>query len=139
MGHHRAQTESVLKRSVQDIISRGLADPRVSGIVTVTRVEVSPDGRQATIWCSVMPADRSKLVKHGLMAATGRIHRELKDKLEMRRVPRLHFRIDESLKKEAEVLAAINEAKLQDEVLKQRRDGVEAPPAEGESTEDQTS
>ena len=137
MGHHRAQTESVMKRTVQDVIKRDLADPRISGVVTVTRVSVSPDGRQATVWCSVMPADRSALVLHGLTAATGRIHRTLKDRLEMRRVPRLHFKIDESLKREAEVLAAINEAKRQDEELKTRRGEHAADPAEGDVPEDQ--
>ncbi|MCH2134529.1 MAG: 30S ribosome-binding factor RbfA [Phycisphaerales bacterium] len=139
MGHHRAQIESVLKRSVQDVLSRGLADPRIQGFVTVTRVEVSPDERQGTVWCSVMPAERAPLVRQGLKAASGRIHRELKDKLEMRRVPRLQFRIDESLKREADVLAAISEAKRQDEKLRRYREGQEVEPGDAEPTEDEES
>ena len=121
MGHHRAQIESVLKRSVQDVFARGLSDPRISGVITVTRVEISPDGRQGTVWCSVMPSEKGPLVEKGLKHAAGRIHRELKDKLEMRRVPRLRYKIDESLKREAEVLAAINEARRRDESLKNRQ------------------
>ena len=136
MGHHQAQTESVMKRTLQDVINRDLADPRISGVVTVTRVSVSPDGRQATVWCSVMPADRSSLVKHGLTAATGRIHRSLKDRLEMRRVPRLHFKIDETLKREAAVLAAIDEAKRQDQELKMRRDRSPSASTERDVSED---
>ncbi len=136
MGHHRAQIESVLKRSVQDVFARGVSDPRISGVITVTRVEISPDGRQGTVWCSVMPASKSGLVEKGLKHAAGRIHRELKEKLEMRRVPRLRYKIDESLKREAEVLAAINEAKRREESLKNNKqpDEADQTPTEDETT-----
>ncbi|MEE2907176.1 MAG: 30S ribosome-binding factor RbfA [Planctomycetota bacterium] len=135
MGHHRAQIESVLRRSVQDVLARGLSDPRIRGVVTVTRVEVSPDGRQGTVWCSVMPAEKAALVEQGLKHAAGRIHRELKQTLEMRRVPRLRYKIDESLKREAEVLAAIQEARRRDEALKQTSRPSEV---DTESIEDET-
>lgn len=134
MGHHRAQIESVLKRSVQDVLARGLSDPRIQGVVTVTRIEVSPDERQGTVWCSVMPADKAPLVQKGLNHAAGRIHRELKQKLEMRRVPRLRYKIDDSLKREAEVLSAINEARRRDELLKKNSRPDEVG---GESIEDE--
>ncbi len=139
MSHHRAQVESVLRRSVQEVLSRGLSDPRIKGVITVTRVEVSPDGRQGTVWCSVMPHEHANLSIKGLSNASGRIHNELKKKLEMRRVPRLIYRIDKSLKREAEVLSAINEARRRDDELKQNRTDGESGSIRSESTEDDIS
>ena len=135
MSHHRAQVESVLRRSVQEILSRGLSDPRIRGVVTVTNVEVSPDGRQGTVWCSVMPEEHAGLSVRGLGHAAGRIHNELKKKLEMRRVPRLIYKVDKSLKREAEVLSAINEARRRDEEMKQDRTNGQGGSSQSESIE----
>ena len=63
----------------------------------------------------------------------------LKKKLEMRRVPRLIYRIDKSLKREAEVLSAINEARRRDDELKQNRTDGESGSIRSESTEDDIS
>tara|TARA_B100001059_G_scaffold35716_1_gene28871 strand:- start:980 stop:1399 length:420 start_codon:yes stop_codon:yes gene_type:complete len=139
MSHHRAQVESVLRRSVQEVLSRGLSDPRIKGVITITRVEVSPDGRQGTVWCSVMPREHASLSIKGLGHASGRIHSELKKKLEMRRVPRLIYRLDKSLKREAEVLSAINEARRRDEEMKHNRTDDESGSIRSESTEDDIS
>ena len=139
MSHHRAQVESVLRRSVQEVLSRGLSDPRIKGVITITRVEVSPDGRQGTVWCSVMPKEHASLSIKGLGHASGRIHSELKKKLEMRRVPRLIYRMDKSLKREAEVLSAINEARRRDEEMKHNRTDGESDSIRTESTEDDIS
>ena len=135
MSHHRAQVESVLRRSVQEILSRGLSDPRIRGVVTVTNVEVSPDGRQGTVWCSVMPEEHASLSVRGLGHASGRIHNELKKKLEMRRVPRLIYKVDKSLKREAEVLSAINEARRRDDEMKQERTDGQGGSSRSESIE----
>lgn len=139
MSHHRAQVESVLRRSVQEVLSRGLSDPRIRGVITVTRIEVSPDGRQGTVWCSVMPQEHASLTIRGLANASGRIHNELKKKLKMRRVPRLIYRIDKSLKREAEVLSAINDARRRDEELNQNRIDDKSGTIRTESTEDDKS
>jgi ribosome-binding factor A len=45
-----------------------------------------------------------------LNAAAGWIGRKLGDEVRMRRVPRLRFVLDESIKKQARVLGAIHEA-----------------------------
>ena len=61
----------------------------------------------------------------------------MKEKLEMRRVPRLRYKIDQSLKREAEVLAAINEASRREQALKktnQPDDQADGTPIEDETT-----
>lgn len=110
MTRHPEQIDAVVKRAIQKILGRGLNDPRVRGLVSVTRVSVSPDSSAAKVWCSVMPAEQAERSLHGLNAAAGWIGRKLGDEVRMRRVPRLRFVLDESIKKAARVLGAIHEA-----------------------------
>ncbi len=110
MTRHREQIDSVVKRALQKVLARGLADPRIKGLVSVTRVSVSPDSSEARVWCSVLPVESGRSTLLGLNAAAGWIGRRLGDEVHMRRVPRLRFLLDESIKKEARVLGAIRDA-----------------------------
>ena len=109
MSVHTNQVASVLRRAVQDIISRGLSDPRVRGMISITDVRLSDDLADATIFVSVLPKDRAELTMHGLKHAVPHIRGELGNRVQMRRVPRLSFKLDDSLKREAQILASIRE------------------------------
>jgi ribosome-binding factor A len=126
MSHYPEQVVSVIRRAGQEILSRGLNDPRVRGRVSVTSVRLSPDGAEATVGVSVLPEKHADLTLNGLKHATMHVQSELNDRVTLRRVPRISFRLDSSLKKEADVLAAINRGR--------RRDADEGliPPAEEE-------
>jgi len=110
MTRHQEQVDAVVQRGIQKILARGLNDPRIRGLVSVTRVSVSPDSSEARVWCSVLPAKYAGSALHGLNAAAGWIGRRLGGEVRMRRVPRLKFVLDESIKKEGRVLGAIQEA-----------------------------
>jgi ribosome-binding factor A len=110
MTRHPEQVDAVVHRAIQKILSRGLNDPRVRGLVSVTRVSVSPDSSAARVWISVIPSEQAERSLHGLNAAAGWVGRKLGDEVRMRRTPRLRFVLDESIKKEARVLGAIQDA-----------------------------
>jgi ribosome-binding factor A len=131
MSHHTEQVASVLRRSIQEIVARGLADPRVRGLTTVTEVKVSGDLADATVLVSVHPPEEEPLTMKGLHSAAGHIRAELLRSLEMRRVPRLHFKVDESLKKQVEVHAAIARAVAQDSESGNNRPNESEPPQPG--------
>lgn len=118
MSTHSHQIESVLLRSVQDVLSRGLNDPRVRGLVSVTKVDVSPDYAEAIVWCSVLPHEHGDLTIKGIQHAAAWIRRTVASRVSLRRMPKLSFRLDHSLKKQAEVLSAINEGRQRDEELR---------------------
>ena len=115
MTQRTEQVASTLKRAVQEILSRGLADPRVKGLITVTRVDVSSDLANATVYCTVTPHKHEELSLHGLQSASRWIRREVSDKVRFRRMPQFRFRVDEQLLKQQEVLASIAEANQEDE------------------------
>lgn len=113
------QVASALHRGVADILRQGLSDPRVTGLISVTRVDVSPDLKNAFVYVSVFPEKYQKRVMAGLSHATRHVQTELREKVDMRIVPRIEFRYDEQLAKQNQVLGAVSEA--------MRRTG-EAPP-----------
>ncbi|MGI9012978.1 MAG: 30S ribosome-binding factor RbfA [Phycisphaerales bacterium] len=101
------QIGSTLRRAIQDVIARGLHDPRIRGLVSVTAVTVSPDLAEAYVDVSIFPRQHAELAMHGLKHSAGRIRHDVSDMTRLRRMPRLLFRLDESLKKQADVHAAI--------------------------------
>lgn len=101
------QLASQIHYAVQTIIDRGLNDPRIAGMITVTGVRVLDEGRIARLNVSVLPAEKQNLTLKGLIAAAGHIRLEIGKAIHGRMLPRLEFRLDESAKKQAGVLGAI--------------------------------
>lgn len=123
---------SSIERGVQQVLARGLQDPRVRGLITVTKVELTPDGKQATIGISVLPAEHQKLTVHGLSSASRHIRREVGELIRTRSMPEFRFVEDGSLKKQAEVLGTL--AKVREELEgKPTADGTD-----GDASEDAT-
>jgi ribosome-binding factor A len=106
-GDRASQVAAEIRRGLQSELGRGLNDPRVQGLVSVTEVTVTPDFAEARVRVSVMPEDRSALTLSGLRAAAGFLRRRLMDETRIGRVPRLAFELDESLKRQAALDAAI--------------------------------
>lgn len=132
MSHKKEHLESALQRAVQEVIARRLADPRITGLISVTGVSVSPDGSEAILRISVLPEDRQELTLHGLRHAAERIRRDVGDLIVVRRMPRLEFRLDDTLKRQAAALAAI--ARAQQERETDDADTGAQPPDEEQGT-----
>ena len=92
-----------------DLIQRELRDPRV-GFLTVTRVETSKDLRHARVWVSVLgsPEERASSMK-GLRDATPWLRRRVGDRLQLRHVPELSVRHDDSIESGDRVLRILAE------------------------------
>jgi len=104
----REQVESVLRRAISRVLSHGLSDPRIAGLVSVTHVDVTDDLSLAKVYVSVLPQQYEKRTIAGLRHAARHVQRRLQDQVELRRPPQLDFRLDESIKLESQVLADIN-------------------------------
>jgi ribosome-binding factor A len=112
---HCDQVESVLSRAIHTVLARGIQDPRVRGMISVTGIRVSADVANATVLVSVLPAEHSALTMHGLRHAARYIRREVGELVDMRRVPVLSFKLDQTIKKEAAIIGAINRARPEGE------------------------
>ena len=86
-----------MKRELIAIIGE-MKDPRVTGgLLTVTRLDVTPDLDQAKVYISVLDKDKSKDTLKGLKSAGGFLRREIGSRLQLRYTPELVFEEDDSI------------------------------------------
>ncbi len=109
----KKQIESILLRALQERLARGLSDPRIRGLVTVTRVETGNDMKRAKAFVSVMPSEHAELTLHGLRAATKKIRRDVADKIHLKDMPAIDFVYDEGLKQQMEVMSLLTKDKIE--------------------------
>ena len=89
---------SLIRRDVSELLRYEVKDPRVSGVVSVTRVDVSNDVQHAKVYVSVYGDLREKEnTISALQSAAGFIRSQLRGRLETRHVPVLKFILDETL------------------------------------------
>jgi len=122
---------SVIRHAVQDVITRGLGDPRIRGLVSITHVDVTPDLAEAKVHVSVLPQKHEDLTMHGLQDAAGHIQHEIAPAITARRLPRLRFVKDDSLKKQALLDAALRDGRA----AQTEPDGAAAQSDESEGTQ----
>jgi ribosome-binding factor A len=103
------QVASLLSRVIQERISRGFADPRIRGLVSVTQVDLADNLLIITVSISVMPDKYGVRVIAGLKSATGLFKKAIRDETVLRRVPEIRFKLDESIKIDAALDAAIRD------------------------------
>lgn len=114
MSRRQDQFAAVLREAVQEVIERGLNDPRVQGMITVTGVRVTPDLAEAFVSVSVLPEEKQTLTMHGLKAGTAFIWREVGKLVDSRRLPKIYFEVDSSTKTQAKVLDALSKVREHD-------------------------
>ena len=104
MAGHRIQRITEDIKRVLPGIMRGMKDPRVNGMLSVVRVEVSGDASVATIYISAMEGlDKAKDAVKGLEHASGYVRNELNQTLQLRKSPELRFIADDSIAYSAEI------------------------------------
>ncbi|HUK65712.1 MAG TPA: 30S ribosome-binding factor RbfA [Anaeromyxobacteraceae bacterium] len=93
-----ARVGHAFQRELGEVLARGLKDPRIKGLVTVTGVKMASDLKDVTAYVSVLGEDgvRAETLE-GLAAAAGYLQREVAKRLKLRYVPHLRFAYDPSV------------------------------------------
>ena len=97
---------------------RNLKDPRVQDtMISITRVEATPDLRYAKVYASFLQEDKAADAMKGLKSAAGFLRRELGRALQLRYTTELVWEQDDSIVYGAKMLKLINslEVKHDDE------------------------
>ena len=103
------RTSEDIRRELTAIL-RTVKDPRVSGLVSIVRVEVSSDLSYAKIYISSMDGlDAAKTAVKGLTSAGGYIRRELGAAMRLRHLPELRFIADDSIAYGAHILEVLRD------------------------------
>jgi ribosome-binding factor A len=106
----RKRLEELLKEEISRLITSGeVRDPRVSSLVSITRVEAARDGSSAKVWVSCFSDedDGSVLAAQGLSSAAGFIQSQIAKRVRLRLTPILHFLGDSGIREGFEMTEKI--------------------------------
>ena len=96
-GNRTDRVGDQILREISNLLVRKVNDPRLKG-VTITDVRMSKDLRHAYVYYSLFWEGQQKKQAHeGFESAKGFIRREIGERLQLRYVPDIQFRYDESL------------------------------------------
>ncbi len=105
-GYRQGRLGEEIKRLIGQLLLREIKDPRLSGLVSVSAVEVTSDGSYATVYVTVLSSnskdeEENKKERDDVIAAfksaKGLIKREIGRSIKLRHVPELIFKMDTSL------------------------------------------
>ena len=102
----------VVKEAVSDAITHHLNDPRITGFVSITRVDMTADLRNASVYISIFGSDEASQNKAftAITHAKSRIQSLVANQVRSKFCPVLHFYKDEKFKKTLETLNLIDQA-----------------------------
>ena len=100
-----------IQRELSDLL-RSLKDPRIRGLVSIIRVDTTPDLHYAKVYVSVLNKQDTRDVMRGLRSAGGYLRRELGRALNLRHTPELTFFRDDSMAKGAKILEMLRDPEV---------------------------
>jgi ATP phosphoribosyltransferase len=104
------KVRGVIEQEISKVILYRMQDPRIN-LITVTRVEPSPDLRMAKVYVAIQGDEPSqKKTLNALKHAKGYIQSEMASHLKLKNTPSLTFYLDEARKKSDHVLKLIEKA-----------------------------
>ena len=104
-GYRQGRLGEEIRKIVSELLMRGeLKDPRLSGLVSITAVDVTNDGSYATIFVTVLGGskdpEQSAKEKEDVLAAfrsaKGMIKKAIGKNVKLRHIPELIFKMDTS-------------------------------------------
>ena len=104
MTRRSERTSQLIKREISRLLEREVNDPRLSGLISLTEVSLSPDLKHAKVFVSVLGNEHKNDMLEGFNAASGFLRRELATHLKLRYTPTLSFHYDDSIERGARLL-----------------------------------
>jgi ribosome-binding factor A len=105
MPHRKERVGHTIQRELGVLISDEVRDPRLPPFTSVTKVECSPDLKEARVFISVLGSQEKRApALAALVSASGMLRRELALRMRMRVIPKLEFRLDTTIEEAADVL-----------------------------------
>lgn len=113
-----------IREEVATFLAEDAKDPRITGLVTVTGVDVTRDLRHAKVYVSVMGSDSERAATFdGLASVATHLRSRIGRALRLRLAPEISFRLDESIARAARI----------ESLLAQLKDGNPPSPGAGDT------
>ncbi|MGP1569567.1 MAG: 30S ribosome-binding factor RbfA [Eubacteriales bacterium] len=110
-----------IKKLIGEMLINGLKDPRFSGFISVSAVDVTSDLSYATVYVSALfsgSEEEIKTKKQDVLAAffsaKGMIKKEIGRKISLRHIPELIFKLDETMEYSRHMSELIDDAVKKD-------------------------
>ena len=107
MKRRSERISELIKREISRLLEREVNDPRLSTLISVTEVSLSPDLKYAKVFISVLEDANKEEVLAGFNIASGFLRRELASHLNLKCTPQLRFYYDDSVERGSKVLKLI--------------------------------
>lgn len=115
MSRRTERVNALLKKQIGEIIVSQINDPRLTSLITITSVEVTPDLGRAKVFTSAMGSSEDiGVIIDTLNKASGYLRRELKQRVILRNIPLLNFVFDDSIEKAQRMLDLISDVRSAD-------------------------
>ena len=110
MNRRLERVNSTVRTVISKVIGSEIRDPRLYSMVSVTRVDISPDFKNCSVYVSILGDESDKRsAMRALRSAAGFVRQRMKPQLRMRTVPQLEFRLDRSIERDAEFMQRISD------------------------------
>jgi ribosome-binding factor A len=101
---------SLLQEVISEVIQRDVRNPKVTSLVSVTKVDISKDLHNAKVYISVIGSnEEKKQTLAALISAAGFISVQASKKVVMRYFPHLTFYLDSSVDEHLRIDTLLNE------------------------------
>ena len=109
------RVNGLLRDEISVLIASHVNDPRLKGIITITRVQTASDLRNARVYVSVMgnEAIRQEALE-GIQSSASYLRRELRDRVALRYVPFLKFALDDAMLEADRLMGIIDSLEVPD-------------------------
>lgn len=86
-----------LKKEISNIISFELKNPDATGLISVTKVKITPDLKYAKVYVSMLNSKNNEKTLEALKKSSGYIRSSIAKKINLRITPELVFEQDDSM------------------------------------------
>lgn len=92
-----------LKKEISNIINYELNNPKITGLISVTRCKITPDLKYAKVYVSILNSKNVKDTLANLKKSSGYIRTEIAKRINLRITPELIFVLDDSMEYGAKI------------------------------------
>ncbi len=100
-----------LRRQLSNLVMFELKNPKVTGMVSVTKVKITPDFKYAQVYVSILNSKNIKKTMEGLKESVGFLKSKIAKSVNLRVTPELVFVIDDSLEQGARIESILKDLK----------------------------
>ena len=118
MGKNQARLGRIdeeLRKELSEIISYEIKDPNLTGLISVTKVKITPDLKYAKVYVSILNSKSEKDTMDTLKRSAGFVRTLIAKRINLRITPELIFEKDDSMEYGARIEKVIEDLKKSEE------------------------